>query len=102
MNRKGYPSFKIFALLLLVSWLLFLPLSAVEKGEAFKITSFEELEKAIVHHLHRRHENFGSKDMSNGDIMQKLNLAGKKKGELLDALKRLEKRNIVKLLPLRH
>lgn len=61
-----------------------------------------KLEKAIVHHLHRRHENFGSKDMSIGDIMQKLNLAGKKKGELLDALKRLEKRNIVKLLPLRH
>lgn len=40
--------------------------------------------------------------MSIGDIMQKLNLAGKKKGELLDALKRLEKRNIVKLLPLGH
>lgn len=61
-----------------------------------------KLEKSIVHHLHKRHENFGSKDMSIGDIMQKLNLAGKKKGELLDALKRLEKRNIVKLLPLGH
>jgi len=61
-----------------------------------------KLEKAIVNHLHKRNENFGSKDMSVGDIMQKLNFAGKKKGELLDALKRLEKRNIVKLLPLRH
>jgi hypothetical protein len=38
--------------------------------------------------------------MSVGDIMQNLNLAGEKKGEFLDALKRLEKRNIVKLLPL--
>jgi len=61
-----------------------------------------KLEKSIVHHLHKRHENFGGKDMSIGDIMQKLNLAGKKKGELLDALKRLEKRNIVKLCPLGH
>jgi hypothetical protein len=39
--------------------------------------------------------------MSVGDIMQNLNLAGEKKSEFLDALKRLEKRNIVKLMPLR-
>ena len=60
-----------------------------------------KLEKSIVHHLHKRYENFGSKDTSVGDIIQKLDLAGKKRGELVDALKRLEKRNIVKLLPLR-
>ncbi len=59
-----------------------------------------KLEKSIVNHLHKRHENFGSKDTSVGDIMQKLDFAGKKRGELVDALKRLEKRNIVKLLPL--
>lgn len=59
-----------------------------------------KLEKSIVRHLHKRHENFGSKDLSVGDIMQNLNLAGEKKSEFLDALKRLEKRNIVKLLPL--
>jgi transcription initiation factor TFIIIB Brf1 subunit/transcription initiation factor TFIIB len=60
-----------------------------------------KLEKSIVRHLHKRHESFSNKDMSVGDIMQNLNLAGEKKGEFLDALKRLEKRNIVKLMPLR-
>lgn len=61
-----------------------------------------KLEKSIVRHLHKRHESFSNKDMSVGDIMQNLNLAGEKKGEFLDALRRLEKRNIVKLMPLRH
>jgi len=61
-----------------------------------------KLEKSIVRHLHKRHENFGNKDMSVGDIMQNLNLVGEKKSEFLDALKRLERRNIVKLLPLGH
>ena len=60
-----------------------------------------KLEKSIVRHLYKRHESFSSKDMSVGDIMQNLNLAGEKKSEFLDALKRLEKRNIVKLMPLR-
>lgn len=59
-----------------------------------------KLEKSIVRHLHKRHENFGNKDMSVGAIMQNLNFAGEKRSEFLDALKRLEKRNIVKLLPL--
>jgi hypothetical protein len=59
-----------------------------------------KLEKSIVRHLRKRHENFGKPDMSVGDIMQKLNFAGEKKSECLDAIKRLEKRNIVKLLPL--
>ncbi|MCW4045301.1 MAG: hypothetical protein NWE94_07290 [Candidatus Bathyarchaeota archaeon] len=58
-----------------------------------------KLEKSIVRHLHKRHENFGKTDMSVGDIMQNLNFAGEKKGEFIDALKRLEKRNIVRLLP---
>jgi len=61
-----------------------------------------KLEKSIVRHLHKRHESFSNKDMSVGDIMQNLNLAGEKKSEFLDALRRLEKRNIVKLMPLRH
>ncbi len=34
------------------------------------------------------------------DIMQNLNLTGAKKDECIDAIKRLEKRNIVKILPL--
>lgn len=59
-----------------------------------------KLEKSIVRHLHKRHANFGKPSMSIRDIMQNLNLTGKKKDECLDAIKRLEKRNIVKILPL--
>jgi hypothetical protein len=61
-----------------------------------------KLEKSIVKHLHKRNENFGKATVSVGDIMQNLNFTGEKKSEFLDALKRLEKRNIVKLMPLRH
>ena len=57
-----------------------------------------KLEKSIVKHLYKRHENFGKRGVSVGDIMQNLNLTGEKKDECLDAIKRLEKRNIVKLL----
>ncbi len=59
-----------------------------------------KLEKSIVRHLHKRNENFGKASVSVGDIMQNLDYTGDKKSEFLDALKRLEKRNIVKLLPL--
>jgi len=59
-----------------------------------------KLEKAIVRHLHKRHANFGKPGIPIKDIMQNLNLAEKKKDECLDAIKRLEKRNIVKILPL--
>jgi transcription initiation factor TFIIIB Brf1 subunit/transcription initiation factor TFIIB len=61
-----------------------------------------KLEKSIVRHLHKRNENFGKATESVGDIMQNLNFTGEKKSEFLDALKRLEKRNIVKLMPLGH
>ena len=59
-----------------------------------------KLEKSIVRHLYKRHENLGKNEVSVRDMMQNLNFTGKKKNEFLDALKRLEKRNIVKLLPL--
>jgi hypothetical protein len=57
-----------------------------------------KLEKSIVKHLYKRHENFGKRGVSIRDIMQNLNLTGEKKDECLDAIKRLEKRNIVELL----
>jgi hypothetical protein len=38
--------------------------------------------------------------MSIREIMQNLNLVGERKGECIDAIKRLEKRNIVKILSL--
>jgi hypothetical protein len=59
-----------------------------------------KLEKSIVKHLYKRHENFGKPGVSVRDIMLHLNITGEKKDECLDALRRLEKRNIVKMLPL--
>jgi hypothetical protein len=59
-----------------------------------------KVEKSIVRHLYKRHRNFGKPGVSIRDIMQHLNLVGAKKDECIDALKRLEKRNIVKILPL--
>ena len=58
-----------------------------------------KLEKSIVKHLHKKRENLGKKGVYVNDIMQNLNFAGEKKNEFFDALKRLEKRNIVILLP---
>jgi hypothetical protein len=56
-----------------------------------------KLEKSIVKHLYKRHENFGKTGVSVNDIMTNLNITGEKKDECLDALHRLEKRNIVRL-----
>jgi hypothetical protein len=57
-----------------------------------------KLERSIVKHLHKRHENFGKSEMSVKDMMHNLNLAGEKRNEFLDALRRLEKRNIIRML----
>jgi len=59
-----------------------------------------KLEKSIVRHLYKRHENFGKNDVSVKEIMLSLNITGEKKDECLDALRRLEKRNIVRITPL--
>jgi len=59
-----------------------------------------KVEKLIVRHLYKRHRNFGKPGASIRDIMQNLNASGTKKDECIDAIKRLEKRNIVKILPL--
>ena len=57
-----------------------------------------KLEKAIVQLLHKRNESFGKKDVSVKDIMANLKINNTKKDEYIDALKRLEKRNIIKLM----
>ena len=59
-----------------------------------------KLEKSIVRHLYKRHENFGNAEVSVKEIMLSLNITGEKKDECLDALRRLEKRNIVRITPL--
>lgn len=56
-----------------------------------------KLEKSIVKHLYKRHENFGKRGVSVREIMQNLNIKGERKDECLDALRRLEKRNIVEI-----
>ena len=57
-----------------------------------------KLERSIVRHLHKRHENFGKSEVPIKDMMRTLNLAVEKRNEFLDALRRLEKRNIVRLM----
>jgi hypothetical protein len=59
-----------------------------------------KVEKSIVQHLYKRHKNLGRSGASMRDIMQNLNVTGTKKDECIDAIRRLEKRNIVKILPL--
>ena len=59
-----------------------------------------KLEKSIVKHLYKRHENFGRPEITVKDIMVNLNITGEKKDECLDALHRLEKRNIIKMVTL--
>lgn len=59
-----------------------------------------KVEKSIVEHLCKRNRNFGKPGVSIRDIMQSLNFTGTKKDECIDAIKRLEKRNIVKIFPL--
>jgi hypothetical protein len=59
-----------------------------------------KLEKSIVNHLYKRHQKFAPPEASVKEIMVNLNITGEKKDECLDALHRLEKRNIVKIKPL--
>jgi len=58
------------------------------------------LERSIVKHLHKRNSWFGKPEMPIKDMLQNFNLTGKKKNEFLDAIKRLERRNIVRILAL--
>jgi hypothetical protein len=59
-----------------------------------------KLEKSIVNNLYKRHQKFAAPEASVKEIMTTLNITGEKKDECLDALHRLEKRNIVKIKPL--
>ena len=59
-----------------------------------------KVEKSIVRHLYKRHKNYGKPGVSMRDIMQNLKLTGTRKDECIDAIKRLEKRNIVRIMPL--
>lgn len=58
-----------------------------------------KLEKSIVQHLHKRNEALGNPSVSIKEIISNLNVLGAKKDECIDALRRLEKRNIVRIIP---
>jgi len=58
------------------------------------------LEKLIVRHLYKRNVSFGRPEMPVKDMLQNFSLTGKKKNEFLDAIRRLERRNIVRILTL--
>lgn len=58
------------------------------------------LERLIVKHLHSRHAVLGKPEMPINDMLSSFKLTGKKKNEFLDAIKRLERRNIIRILKL--
>lgn len=59
-----------------------------------------KLERVIVAHLYRKNTDLGKPGMTVKDLIQSFKLAGKKRNEFLDAIRRLERRNIVRILVL--
>jgi len=51
-----------------------------------------------VKNLYKKNAGFGKPEMPVNDMLQNFKLTGKKKNEFLDAIKRLERRNIVRIL----
>jgi hypothetical protein len=56
------------------------------------------LERLIVKNLYRRNVSLGRAGMPVIEMLQGFKLTGKKRNEFLDAIKRLERRNIVRIL----
>lgn len=56
-----------------------------------------KLERLIVKNLCRRSAGLGRTGMPIREMIQSFKLTGKKKSEFLDALKRLERRNIIRI-----
>jgi len=57
-----------------------------------------KLERSIVGYLSRRTKRFGKPQMTVNDMIHNFKVTGKKKNEFLDALRRLERRKIVRIL----
>jgi len=57
-----------------------------------------KLERVIVNNLYRRNLNLGDHGMPVTEMIQTFKLTGKKRNEFLDAIRRLERRNIVRVL----
>jgi len=56
-----------------------------------------KIERLVVNYLQRRSQRFGSAQTPVKDMMQHFELDGKQKSEFLEAIRRLEKRNIIKI-----
>ncbi len=59
-----------------------------------------KLERLIVTRLHKETAKLGKPGIPLNDMLKNFDLTGKKKNEFLDAIKRLERRNIVRILNL--
>ena len=57
-----------------------------------------KLERLIVRHLGKNNKSFGRPEMSVKEILRSFNVTGKRKNEFLDAIRRLERRNIVRIM----
>ncbi|TSA55413.1 hypothetical protein D4R42_05620 [bacterium] len=56
------------------------------------------VERLVVNYLQRRHQRCGSAQTPVNDMMQHFELSGKQKSEFLEAMKRLERRGIIKIV----
>ncbi|MCS7115410.1 MAG: hypothetical protein RMJ15_04760 [Nitrososphaerota archaeon] len=59
-----------------------------------------KLERLIVERLHKEASSLGRTGMPIYDILENFDLTGRKKNDFLDAIKRLERRNIIRILNL--
>ena len=55
------------------------------------------IERLVVKYLQHRLQRFGSAQTPVKDMMQHFELSGKQQSEFLEAIRRLEKRNIIKI-----
>ncbi len=56
-----------------------------------------KIERRVVNYLQRRLQRCGFAQTPVKDMMQDFELSGKQKSEFLEAIRRLEKRNIIKI-----
>ena len=57
-----------------------------------------KLERSIVGNLHKRNVDFGGSGVTVTEIIRSFQLTGKRRNEFYDAIRRLERRNIVRVL----
>jgi hypothetical protein len=56
-----------------------------------------KIERYVVDYLQHRQQSFGTAQTPVKDMMKHFELSGKEKSEFLEAMRRLEKRNIIKI-----